>query len=159
MMSFDEIYEAYLDTVYSFLKFKLNDESLIEEILQESFLAVYRGLDRLADVKSIKAWILTIAHHKMVGQLRSVKFDEVELDQNMLVEDFSTDLTLKEALNQLDPTASTIIYGLYVEQLTYQELAEIIGIPVGTVKSRAYTARAKLRDWFKGGVKHESRLL
>ena len=77
----------------------------------------------------------------------------------MLVEDFSTDLTLKEALNQSDPTASTIIYGLYVEQLTYQELAEIIGIPVGTVKSRAYTARAKLRDWFKGGVKHESRLL
>lgn len=159
MMSFDEIYEAYLDTVYSFLKFKLNDESLIEEILQETFLAVYRGLDRLADVKSIKAWILTIAHHRMVDQLRSVKFDEVELDQNMLVEDFSTDLTLKEALNQLDPTASTIIYGLYVEQLTYQELAEIIGIPVGTVKSRAYTARAKLRDWFKGGVKHESRLL
>ena len=151
MMSFDEIYEAYLDTVYSFLKFKLNDERLIEEILQETFLAVYRGLDRLADVKSIKAWILTIAHHKMVDQLRSVKFDEVELDQNMLVEDFSTDLTLKEALNQLDTTASTIIYGLYVEQLTYQDLAEIIGITVGTVKSRAYTARAKMRDWFKRG--------
>lgn len=67
----------------------------------------------------------------------------------MITKELATDLTLKEALSQLDPTSQTIIYGLYVEQLTYQELAEIIGIPVGTVKSRAYTARAKLRDWLR----------
>ena len=52
-------------------------------------------------------------------------------------------------LKQLDPTAATIIYGLYVEQLSCQELAEMLDIPVGTVKSKAYTARTKLRNWLK----------
>lgn len=159
MMSFDEIYEAYLDSVYSFLKFKLKDDFLIEEVIQETFLAVYRSLDQFPEVKSVKAWIFTIAHRKMIDLLRRQKYEEVELDQHMITKELATDLTLKEALSQLDPTSPTIIYGLYVEQLTYQELAEIIGIPVGTVKSRAYTARAKLRDWLRGGVNNEAGIL
>lgn len=149
-MSFDEIYARYVDSVYSFLKFRLNDDYLIEEILQETFIAVYRSLDRLASVQSVKAWILGIAHHKMVDILRRNKYEEVAFDQNMLVEEFSTDLTLKEILSQLDPAGATIIYGLYVEQLSCQELAEMLEIPVGTVKSKAYNARAKLRNWLKG---------
>ncbi|HHX02125.1 MAG TPA: sigma-70 family RNA polymerase sigma factor [Firmicutes bacterium] len=149
-MSFDEIYARYVDSVYSFLKFKLNDEYLVEEILQETFLAVYRNLNKLSTVQSPKSWILTIARHKLVDHLRSIKHEEVTLDHSMLVQEFSTDLVLNEVLNQLDSTAAAIVYGLYVEQLTCQELAEILEIPVGTVKSKAYTARAKLRNWLKG---------
>lgn len=79
MMSFDEIYEAYLDSVYSFLKFKLKDDFLIEEVIQETFLAVYRSLDQFPEVKSVKAWIFTIAHRKMIDLLRRQKYEEVEL--------------------------------------------------------------------------------
>jgi len=149
VMRFEEIYAKYLEPVYSYLKFKLADEYLVEEILQETFLAVYRNLDQLENVKSLKTWILTIAHHKMVDHLRMHKLEEVPLDHHELADEMVTDLTLREVLKQLDPTATTIIYGLYVEQLSCQELAEMLDIPVGTVKSKAYTARTKLRNWLK----------
>ena len=149
-MSFDEVYARYADCVYSFLRFKLNDEYLIEEIMQETFLAVYRSLDKCKNVQSAKEWILTIAHHKLVDHLRRAKHKEVALDQNIRVEESPSDLTIKEILSQLDAVSATIIYGLYVEQFTCEELAGILGIPVGTVKSKAYTARARLRSWLKG---------
>ena len=148
-MSFDEIYLRYVDSVYSFLKFRLNDDYMVEEVMQETFLAVYRGLERLPTVQSVKAWILAIAHHKLVDYLRRFKPDHVELEPNMYAEEFTTDLTIIEALGQLDHTSAAIVYGLYVEQLTCEEIADILGIPVGTVKSKAYAARGKLRSWLK----------
>jgi hypothetical protein len=48
-MSFEEIYSKYVDAVYRFLKFKLGDEHLVEDVLQETFLAVYENLQKIKD--------------------------------------------------------------------------------------------------------------
>lgn len=148
-MNFDEIYHTYLDTVYSFLKYKLRDEHLVEEVVQETFLAVYKGLAQLEQVDSVKAWLLSIAHHKMVDAVRKQKIVEVELEDSLEANTFVGDLSLQEMLYQLDEPAQTIIYSLYVEQLTCKQIASIVGIPEGTVKSKAFAARAKLRSWLK----------
>ena len=49
----------------------------------------------------------------------------------------------------MDEMSRQIIYGIYVEQLSYKDLSEILGIPEGTVKSKSYYARAKLRRWLE----------
>jgi DNA-directed RNA polymerase specialized sigma24 family protein len=148
-MSFEEIYAKYVDAVYRFLKFKLGDEHLVEDVLQETFLAVYQNLQKIAEVSSPKAWILAIARHKLVDHLRKKRLVEVELNEGIEVEPGPDCLFIHQLLSPLDETARTILYGLYVEELTCRELAEILGIPVGTVKSKAHAARSILQNKLK----------
>jgi len=149
-MSFDRIYATYIDMVYSYLKFKLKEEHIVEDLVQETFLAVYKQREKLPNKDSVKAWILAIAHNKMVDVLRKPKIKEVMLNDNHNVDYTQPDnLFLEQCIKQLDEECQLIIYGLYVEQLTCRQLAEILGCPEGTVKSKAYTARKQLRGWLK----------
>lgn len=148
-MSFEELYHTYVDAVYGFLMFKLNNKYLVEDIVQETFLAIYQNPNQLHGVEFPKAWILKIAHHKMVDHLRKRQV----VEQNPLVEQLpdvscepETNLFLEETLNKSEDTEGTIVYGLYVENLSCQELAQILQIPEGTVKSKAYYARKRLRE-------------
>ncbi len=152
-MNFDEFYQAFADTVYGFLMFKLRDEHLTEDIMQEVFLAAHQGLQQNPQIDSPKAWILSIAHHKMVDHLRksrleiqclaseTIATETIEVTNNLLVE---------EILNQLTETERTIIYGLYIEGLTCKELAEILKMPEGTIKSKAHYTRKKIRSRLGG---------
>lgn len=149
-MSFEEIYYEYSPAVYRYLCFKLQDEGLAEDLLQEAFLAVHQQMNRVNEVLSLRSWILGIAHHKMVDSLRKRKLSTLGLDHDLPSPSQKDSLELWEMLQELDRDARTIIYGLYVEGLTYAELSHILDIPEGTVKSRAHTARARLRRWMEG---------
>jgi RNA polymerase sigma factor (sigma-70 family) len=155
-MDFAHVYDTYAGSVYAFLKLRLKDPYLIEDIFQETFLAVYRQLAELDGIRHPKAWILTIAHRKMVDHLRRTS-REVSgglpdgADERAAEPDYG-DLYAGELLRMLDPDSRVIVYGIYIEGLTCKEIAGVLGIPEGTVKSRCYHARAKLkerlgRDW------------
>ncbi|HPT83037.1 MAG TPA: RNA polymerase sigma factor, partial [Limnochordia bacterium] len=60
-------------------------------------------------------------------------------------------LLVREALLQLEEPERSIVYGLYVEGLTYRELAAMLGLPEGTVKSKAHYARKRLYHWLQEG--------
>lgn len=155
-LEFDDIYYKYVDDLYSYLRLKLRDDYLIEDILQDTFLAVYKSLDKLRDRNSLKTWIFTIAHHRMVDCLRKQKGETVNVEDRLIKQRLQTDLReddilVRQLIERLDDTAGQIIYGIYILQFTYQEMAEILGIPVGTVKSRAYTARKVLAKWLEEG--------
>lgn len=156
-MEFDGIYEQFADRVYSYLKFKLRDTHLIEDIFQDTFLSVYTNLDKAPRVRSMKAWILTIAHHKMVDRLRKSKMEtssEIELEQ---AHEASPEhrlilrADLSEMLSRLDDVSRTIMYCIYVESLTYREVAQLTGLSEGTVKSKCYYAKRKLMNWMEEG--------
>ncbi|NLP37553.1 MAG: sigma-70 family RNA polymerase sigma factor [Firmicutes bacterium] len=153
-MNFKKFYTLYADTVYSFIYFKVKDRFLAEDLLQETFLAVYKNHGNLATIRSPKAWVLSIAQRKIVDKLRKEKHQPFSTD-SLAEQPFTeispmeTNLFLEELLNRLDETSRQIIYGIYVEQLSYKELAEILNLPEGTVKSKAYYARAKLKRWLE----------
>ena len=152
-MNFDKLYQAYADTVYGFLMFKLHDIHLAEDIMQEVFLAVHQGLRKNLRIDSPRAWILSVAHHKMVDHLRKNRSNAQCLTTDTIpdkaVEETSS-LFVEEILNQLPDTERTIIYGLYIEGLTCKELAEMLMIPEGTIKSKAHYARKKIRNRLGG---------
>lgn len=155
-MDFDELYQKYADTVYGFLMFKLRDQYLVEDIIQETFLAIYQGIEKSNHISSPKAWVLSIAHKKMVDYFRKNQLKEEMLNGAELpqaVGNSSSNLFLNEVLGQVDEIARTILYGLYVEGLTCRELGLILSIPEGTVKSRAFYARKKLCHWLREGSK------
>lgn len=69
-MDFAALYSEYVDAVYGYLAFRLRDKEVVEDLVQETFLAAHQRLDRLQEVASPKAWLLSIAHNKMVDFLR-----------------------------------------------------------------------------------------
>lgn len=152
-MTFGELYEEYAGVVYGYLMFKLRDSQLAEDVLQDTFLAVHQSTRQLASIGSPKAWILSIAHNKMVDVLRK----ETALTLKSLPEenlssascDPASDLFFAEALAQLPEVERTIIYGMYAEGMTCQELAHILDVPEGTVKSKAHYARKRLCQWLQ----------
>lgn len=156
-MVFEEVYNEYVDIVFNYLRQRLKDSYLIEDILQETFYAVYRNLPELKKKDSIKSWILSIAHNKMVDKIRKVTKEtlpdlaEKEAEPSIDPLPEST-LFLEEILQKLPGEDRQILYGLYVLQLKYSELAEIMNLPEGTIKSKAYHARKELKDCLKEGA-------
>lgn len=153
-MGFEGLYELYAGAVYGFLMFKLNNEDLAKDILQDTFLAVYQGIHTVHTIESPKAWILAIAHNKMVDHLRKKQCVEQTHVTDQLSDvsiENTTHLFVEEILNQLNDPERTIVYGLYVEGLSCLELAQVLQIPEGTVKSKARYARKKLRKWIQKG--------
>lgn len=149
-MGFDELYEENVDAVYGYLMFKLRNEELVEDLLQDTFLAVYQSLETVREANSPKAWILSVAQNKMVDYLRKKKpIQQFLSSEASFRQEPVSDLFLKEILSQLEGAEQSIIYGLYVEDLGSAELAEVLNIPEGTVKSKAYYARKKLRRWLR----------
>lgn len=152
-MGFEKLYQTHVDAVYGYLMFKLQCPELVEDLLQETFLAVYQA-GSIKQITSPKAWILSIAHNKMVDHLRRKQILEHQVTTEQLgdlPQEHSTNLILQESLAQLADSERTIIYGLYVVGLTCQELSQILQIPEGTVKSKAHYARKQLRHWLKEG--------
>ena len=153
-MTFDELYAAHADSVYSFLRYKIRDIHLVEDIFQDTFLAVYQEMNRGRLPTHPKSWLLTIAHRRMVDRLRRVPTQEVILLMGEALEqrenmDFAQRLFFHEQLDRLEEACRTILYALYVEGMTIRETAQMLGIPEGTVKSRSHTAKLKLSQWMK----------
>lgn len=151
-MDFDELYQNYADTVYSFLMFKLRNRELAEDLLQETFLGAYKICKAKGQVASPRAWVLSIARNKMVDHLRKQGSPEVKVPVELL-EDTAcsqdSSLFVREMLERLADQERTIIYGLYVAGLSCKELAQILRIPEGTVKSKSHYARKKLKTWLR----------
>ena len=153
-MTFDELYAAHADRVYAFLRFKIRDAHLVEDLFQDTFLTAYEELSRNRVPDHPRAWILAIAHRRMVDRLRKMPERDVpfqQLERNGLQDDPDpTDaIFLRELLDRLDDLSRTILYALYVEGLTIRETAQFTGLPEGTVKSRSFAARSKLSRWMK----------
>lgn len=151
-MTFEELYRNYADSVYSFLRFRLQDAYLVEDIFQDTFLSAYRefAAERLPD--SPKAWLLTIAKRRMVDRLRRSPEAELPLASELgggQQRSFTEQVMLKSLVGQLEEPLRDVFYALYVEGMTIRETAQLFAVPEGTVKSRAFTARNKLASWMK----------
>lgn len=153
-MTFDELYTAYADNVFSFLRFKIKDVYLVEDIFQDTFLTAYREmlLQRLPHYP--KAWLLTIAHRRMVDILRktTIQAETIDFEGTDQLHPHNTwteRVEVEELLDHLDDDSKLLIYAIYVEGLTIREAAKLFDIPEGTVKSRCHNAKLKLSGWMK----------
>lgn len=151
-MTFEELYRNYADSVYSFLRFHIRDVFLVEDIFQDTFLSAYRELALGRQPDSPKAWLLTITKRRMVDRLRRTQSTELPLAPELGSGEqgsFTEKVMLESLIAQLKEPLREVLYALYVEGLTIRETAGLLAIPEGTVKSRAFTARAKLASWMK----------
>ena len=123
-----------------------------EDLVQQAFLTAHRKIEQLRDPANGKAWLFTIARNAYLRSLRKRGGTRiVSLDQAPeLSEDCPTDTKLdgeqlQSILNELEEEFRTPLILFYFEQFSYQEIAEQMDVPIGTVMSRLARAKAHLR--------------
>lgn len=164
-LAFVELYSRYKGGLYNYLLRLLNDRSSAEDILQEVFVAVWKGSGRFRAHSSVKTWVFRIAHNQAISWRRKQKtviehkeeISRAGLDadpENDLLKSWKTD-QLREALSKLSPTHRAVVELSFVHDLTYNEIAQIMDCPVGTIKSRMSYALRHLDGVLKrNGISH-----
>lgn len=147
--AFDRLYHEQGSPVRKFLRVSIGNSSVADDLTQETFLHVWRRSASFDPARGgIKAYLLGIARKKAADWWRRNKADPVAAAEPAA---HSADtVAIKNAFDQLPPDLRTVLWLREVEGYSYEELAQIINIPVGTVRSRLHSARQQLRTiWTK----------
>ena len=154
------LYARHHVRVYRFVLRLVRNESTAEDLISEVFLDVWRQAGRFEGRSAVSTWLLAIARFKALSALRGRK--ETELDDEMAsaIEDTSDDPEaamqkkdtgeiLRKCLTVLSAEHREIIDLVYYHEKSVEEVAQIVGIPENTVKTRMFYARKKLADALK----------
>lgn len=146
----EELYRQHAGHLRAFLRRYLCDVHSAQDITQEVFLALWRNPNGFDPRRgNLKRYIFGIARKRAADWWRRRRPEDLPGPATAARSGESTVL-LAELLDQLDPEARALLWLREVEGYSHAELAEIFGIPVGTVKSRLFTAREALRHLWHG---------
>jgi RNA polymerase sigma-70 factor, ECF subfamily len=146
----------YIDHLFRYAMVLSRNRAEAEDLVQETYVRALDALDRLQPGSNVKAWMFTILRNVWRNQLRSQRAapNTVELDGEhaatskdpyaVLVTNIEGEL-VREAIRQLPDEAREIILLREYEDMSYQEIADLLDCPLGTVMSRLGRARARLR--------------
>lgn len=152
--SFDLIYRAYVPDLYRFLVFRIHDEHMAKDVVQQTFLKYHEQPQHYDITRNFAPWLFATAMNCWKNMLRKQKNQErIAIAQPTPIahveQESSTanqwERTLS-AMNQLQATQKEIILLKYVNNFTINEISEILSISTGTVKSRLFYALEKMRE-------------
>ena len=164
--AFAALYDRHAKVTFSFAVRLLNDPGAAEDLVQESFLSVWRGAANFSPAKgSVRTWLLTMVHHRGVDRVRTrsaVMRREVAMQIEALVGQEWNDGTsenaianaqferVSAALGDLPKEQAEVLRLAYFGGFTHREIAEMLHLPLGTVKGRARLALKRLRKTIVG---------
>lgn len=156
------LYDRYGRRVFALAARILNDPSASEEVTQDVFLSIWRrSASYSVDKGKFTTWLFSIAHNRTIDELRrrrrnlnrdgediqehlDIESSEISPDESAVAQ--SEYAMVREALRVLPPEQRQVIELAYFRGLTQAEIAERMGQPLGTVKTRMRLALRKLRD-------------
>ncbi|MEH6681909.1 MAG: RNA polymerase sigma factor [Sediminicola sp.] len=148
------LYEHYGDTLYGVANKVVRNEELAQDILQESFVKIWKKSDSYDPSKAkLFTWLFRITRNTAIDKLRSVntKSDrEIQMDvsdvYNLGVDSTRPELMdVRENLDRLEPKYQVVLDALFFQGMTQQEASEELDIPLGTIKSRLKIGLRELR--------------
>ncbi len=157
---FGELVRRYQDPVFAMALRFVRDRVEAEDVAQEVFLRVHRGLDGFKGDAKFSTWLYRITWNLCADWLRrnrkpgriaaSMETEDVfpdgrvDLEGGVLAEEERD--TVRRALAGLDEIYRSAVVLLYYQKLSYEQIAEVLGVPVKTVETRLYRARKILRE-------------
>ncbi|HEX7101031.1 MAG TPA: sigma-70 family RNA polymerase sigma factor [Nitrolancea sp.] len=153
----DTLYQRYAQPLFGYLLTLTSDRGLIEEILQDTFVAAWRAAERFEGHSSVKTWLFGIARRQAHNSLRRRNLeltDDTALNQTpsdepepeMAVLRNADRQALTDAITHLRPVHREVLLLAFVHELSYAEMAELLDVPIGTIRSRLSNARRLLRE-------------
>jgi len=170
--AFQELVERYRNSLYMFLSQFLNQRDLVEDVFQETFLQLYVSRDSFDMSRPLRPWLFTIAANKAKDTLRKqqrtsampigtvadsgdMSFDDVlnSIDSHGItpLDNLSKDelsAQVREIIGNMPENLREILILAYFNKFSYKQMADILSIPIGTVKSRLHTAVGRFsKEW------------
>lgn len=165
--AFELIVKRYKEQLLNFVYRFVGNQEQAEDILQETFLRVYRNRHAYKRVAKFSTWIYTIAGNLARTELRKRKRRKLfsisdigidDRDYEVSDEDFNPeahvdtilhDEFIQREINKLSPKFREVIILRDIQEFSYEEISQILRVPIGTVKSRVNRARLRLQERLK----------
>jgi RNA polymerase sigma-70 factor, ECF subfamily len=161
---FSELVNRYKNKVFSLVYRFTNDYGDAQDISQEVFINVFRKLYTFSEKASFSTWVYRISYNYCIDWTRKNKkrlrqepvYDEqIELaDTGMNVEESFLEMQkrvhLRKAILQLDEKYRNVLILFHFQELSYEEIGEVMQLPVKTVETRLYRGRQQLRKYLSG---------
>ena len=156
----EALFARYQVRVFRFIIRRVRSEAVAEELTNEVFLEVWRNAARFEGRSSLSSWMLGIAHNKAISSLRKRTEDELDEDAvGAIADDADTPDVVSQKLDKgqliricmerLSDDHREVLDLVYYQELSISEIAEAIGVPENTVKTRVFYARKKLSEFLK----------
>ncbi|MGH3450074.1 MAG: RNA polymerase sigma factor [Haloechinothrix sp.] len=151
-----ELYERYRQSLFAYLRSRTPDRDLAEEIVQDTLLAAWAGAHGFTGQASVQSWLFGIARRRthdalrrrtlrVVGTAALESMPDPGPDPEDAALAGATREELVATMGQLAPIHREVLVLVFVHGFSHRELAEVLGIPIGTVKSRLSNAKRALR--------------
>jgi RNA polymerase sigma-70 factor (ECF subfamily) len=174
--AFRELVNRYRNSLYAFLRQFLNRQDLVEDVFQETFLQLFSSRASFDTSRPLRPWLFTIAANKAKDALRKwqrtsavqigtmadsqeLSFDDmlntVTADNTMPYEELQRNETAARVghiVEEMPENLREILILAYFQRFSYKQMAEILGIPIGTVKSRLHTAVGRFAKEWKASI-------
>lgn len=150
--AFEQLFARYRGPLYGFFRRRLNGDQRAEDLTQETFLAVIRSADRYQRSALVRTYLYGIAMNLLAAERRTRFRDSPP--GKIAPEPGTNDspdavLWIRQALDKLGDSEREVLMLREYEQLSYAEIAELLELPVNTVRSRLFRARMALKGYLE----------
>ena len=154
--AFNYLYDHYSGALFTIINQIVPDKDTASDVLQEVFVNIWKKIDSYNAAKGrLFTWMLNIARNAAIDKIRSKGYRDNQLNQPMAESESSgiamstnpmvNDVGLKKVLTTLNEEYRKLIDLSYFQGFTHEEIAKMMGIPLGTVKTRIRSAISQLR--------------
>jgi RNA polymerase sigma-70 factor (ECF subfamily) len=163
-LAFEELIAGYGPGLRYFLEKMLRETHTADDVFQEVWLDVFRGIAKLTDPQAFPAWLYRIARNRVYAELRRRRPEILPADEMDVIpneETHEADFTAEDAsrvhaaLDQLGPEHREILLLRFIEEMSYEDIARVTDCQVGTVKSRLHYAKRALRRLIERNLCYE----
>jgi RNA polymerase sigma-70 factor, ECF subfamily len=155
--AFGLLVRRYEDFVYTLVRGLVGSDEASEDVTQEIFLRAYRAIRRFEKKATFKTWLYRIAYNTSMSYLaRKKQKQEIEISDSIPApneSDYGLRQSMLKLVNYLKPELKAVVIFHYYDDMKYEEIAEVLNCPVGTVKIRLYRAKYELKKlWEKYAI-------
>ena len=155
--AFEQLYRAWQTRLFRYLLRMVGDSGRAEELTNDTMIAAWKAAASFKGQSKVSTWLFAIARNKALNSLRQRQPETVEVEEAMAVASSSggqevavsrdrLQATIKDALQELSADHREVMELTFYQELSYQEIAEIMQCPVNTVKTRMFYAKKKLQE-------------
>ena len=161
--AFANLIESYQPRLRYYLRQLLREPDSAEDVLQDVWLDVFRALPRLNNIAAFSAWIYKIARYRALREGRKHTLSQRPLDPEEVIDEQRDEMNLSAenaeyihvALQRLAEEHREVLMLRFLEEMSYEDIAKVIGCPLGTVASRIHHAKRALRTELERTTCHE----
>lgn len=172
--AFGRLKAKYHEAIYSLIYRMIREKDEVEDLTQEAFIKAFMSLSTFNDEYAFSTWLYKIATNNCIDHIRRKKLQTFSIDKP--VESKESDFTfelpdstyepdrdmiskqrkrlLEEAINSLPPKYRQVIILRHQEEKEYQEIAELLKLPLGTVKAHIFRAREMLNKYLRNKLRN-----